>query len=152
MLTGSGEGVLLIALLAVAGTGAGPALVAAGSVLAVAIRWGTTSLSSVAGAQAILGPAAVVGPAPAAAACVTAAMALVLAAPGRLAAPVFGLTAGAFLAGPGGSAGADVATRAASMLLGTVLAVVLDALLPRRSAGVAAVGIAAGAVVLALAG
>ncbi|MGI8758899.1 MAG: hypothetical protein ACR2K0_06290, partial [Acidimicrobiales bacterium] len=50
--------------------------------LAVLERWGTPSLSAVAGAQSVLGPGGAIGPAAAAASAWFAAAALVLASPG----------------------------------------------------------------------
>ncbi len=59
---GRGDAVVLAALVALAaGTGPG-ALAGAGAVVATALRWGTTSLAAVVGAQAVLGPAVTVGP------------------------------------------------------------------------------------------
>jgi hypothetical protein len=150
IVSSSGDVVLLVALLGLAATDAVPALVAGLSLLAIAIRWGTASITALAGAQAVLGPAVLVGPIAAAAGSVSAALALVLVAPGRLAAPVFGAAAGAAVAGPGGSTATDLATRGASMLLGAVMASAVDSFAPRRVLRPMALLMAAAAVVLAV--
>lgn len=104
---------------------------AAGALAATAVRWGTTSLDGIAGAQSVLGPGAVTGPTLAIASVWTAAAALLLAAPGPVAALFgrwggaiavpFGLTAGLVLAGPG--PGGPLALRAGAGLAAAAVAV-----------------------------
>lgn len=130
--TSSGEAVLLCALLGVAAGEVVSAAVAVLAALTLALRWGTTSLDAVAGAQTVLGPAGLVGPPAAAAAGWCAAAALVLARPGAWAAPAFGAVAALVVAGPSPASAADVAVRVAAALAGAALAFVVD----RRGPGV----------------
>jgi hypothetical protein len=123
--TGRGDALLLGGLLAVAAaprTRVIPLFALAG----VALRWGTTSLTAIGGAQTVLGSAASVGPAPAAAACWCAAGALVLAAPRSLAGVAAGVTAAFVVAGP-----ARVPVRLGATLV-ALLAAALAMWLPAR--------------------
>ncbi|HUR18447.1 MAG TPA: hypothetical protein VMZ51_05850 [Acidimicrobiales bacterium] len=146
-LSSSGEIVLLAVLLGVA---AGDTVVGAVAVLATgaaALRWGTTSLDAIAGAQTVLGPAVAVGPLVAVGSAWCAAAALILIkAPGP-GAVVFGLTAGLIAAGPSGGPG-PVAVRIAAAALGAGLAVAAQHRAP-SAARPAAMVLAAGAVILA---
>lgn len=80
-LSSTGSAVLLGGLLVVVVRRPAPAMAVTGALLAVAVRWGSASLSGLAGAQAVLGPAGLVGPRPAAASAWLAGAALVLAVP-----------------------------------------------------------------------
>lgn len=116
---------------------------------AVAVRWGTTSLEGVAGAQGVLGPAALTGPKAAALSQLLAAVAVVLVAPARTwGAAAVGVTGALLAFGPAGGDGIPV------RLASTVVAVGL-ALLARHLPGsrhpVAAV-VALAALALAAAG
>lgn len=148
-LSSSGEVVLLAVLLAVA---AGEVLAGAVAVLAtgaVALRWGSTSLEAIAGAQSVLGPGALVGPLAGAASTWCAAAALVLARPRGWGAAVFGVAAGLVAAGPGAGSVGLAATRGAAALLGAALAVGVQRWAP-PAARPAALGLAAAAVALAV--
>ncbi|HUF33638.1 MAG TPA: hypothetical protein VMN58_10585 [Acidimicrobiales bacterium] len=80
-LSSTGSAVLLGGLLVVVVRRPASAFAVAGAVLAVSVRWGSSSLSGLAGAQAVLGPAGLVGSRPAVASAWLAATALVLAVP-----------------------------------------------------------------------
>lgn len=113
---------------------------------AVVVRWGTTSLEAVAGAQGVLGPAALAGPALAALSQLCAATAIVLLAPGWAWGAVAAGSAAAFVAaGPGGAGGAPV------RLLATVVAVGLALLARHLPSWRHPLGAALAAVALALA-
>lgn len=132
-LSSTGEIVLLAVLL---GAAAAERVVAAVAILAtgaVAVRWGSTSLDAIAGAQAVLGPAAVVGPAAAAASAWLAGASLLLArAPGPAAA-VFGVTAGLAVVGPGPGSKELIAMRIAAALAGATLAIAAERWAPAPS-------------------
>ncbi|MGQ0616196.1 MAG: hypothetical protein ACT4PW_04270 [Acidimicrobiia bacterium] len=124
--------VVLLAMALVVGLRRPSATVAAaGALAATAVRWGTTSLDGIAGAQSVLGPGAVTGPTLAIASAWSAAAALLLAAPGPVAALFarwggaiavpFGLTAGLVLAGPG--TGGPLALRAGAGLVAVAIGV-----------------------------
>ncbi|MEO7836364.1 MAG: hypothetical protein ABIS21_01835 [Acidimicrobiales bacterium] len=145
----SGEVVLLAVLLAAA---AGEVLAATVAILAtgaVALRWGTTSLDAITGAQSVLGPGAGVGPLEAAASTSCAAAALVLAKAPGWGAIVFGLTAGLAVAGPGPGALDHMALRGAAGVLGAACAAGAQRWAPPAVRPVA-LGLAAAAVVLAV--
>jgi hypothetical protein len=145
----SGEVVLLAVLL---GAATGDVLAGAVAMLstgAVALRWGTTSLEAIAGAQSVLGPGAAVGPLAAAGSIWCAAGALVLAKARGWGAALFGLTAGLVVAGPQAAALDQVAMRGAVALLGVALAVCVQRRAPPAARPVALV-LSAGAVVLAV--
>jgi hypothetical protein len=117
--------------------------------LATWLRWGSTWLVAVTGAQAVLGPAAVVGPPSAAASSWLAAAALLLAVPGgsALAALATGATAALLVAGPAGVGGIPV--RVAVTALATLVAFGVGRLRWRRVPAVLALLLAVGAVGLA---
>ena len=152
-LTSTGDAILLAVLVTVAAADAllaGPAVAAAA---AVGVRWGSTALPSLAGAQAVLGPAVAVGPAVAAASSLCAGVALIVAAPAGWAALPWGLFGGLVAAGPAVNSGAGSgawAARGAGALLGGVGAWAAARWLPRRPALVAGWVAGAVAVVLAL--
>ncbi len=147
--TSSGEAVLLAVLLGLAAAELGSAVVAATAVVAFALRWGSTSLDAIAGAQAVLGPGGSVGPAGAVAATWCAAVALVVAAPAGWPAIAFGAAAALGVAGPAPGGPADIAVRMGATAAGVAVALVAGRLLPRRPAQ--AVGIALAGVALLLA-
>ena len=132
-----------------------PAAVTGALALAVAgVRWSTTSLAAVAGAQAVLGPAVSVGSATEAVAVGLAAIGAVLAAPPPTRSPLTGLTAAVLglvaatvAVAPAGSGG--LAPRLAALAVGAVAGVAAGLLPAERARGVAGVG--CGAVGLALA-
>lgn len=145
----SGEVVLLAALL---GAAAGELIAGAVALLATtaaALRWGTTSLDAIAGAQTVLGPAAAVGPVAAAASTWLAAAALVLVKARGLNAVLFGVTAGLIAVGPAGSVD-QVAVRVVAAVIGAGLALAAQRWAP-AAARPAALGLATAAVVLAVA-
>ena len=147
-LSSTGEVVLLAVLL---GAAAGELVVGAVAMMAtaaVALRWGTTSLDAIGGAQTVLGPAVTVGPPLAAASMWFAAAALVLVRARGLTALLFGITAGVIVAGPAGAAG-QLALRGAAAVLGAGLALGAQRFAPPAARSLALV-LAAGAVVLAL--
>lgn len=152
-LLSTGDAVLLVVLVGLAGGEALAGAAATLAVLAAVLRWGTTSLEAIAGAQAVLGPAAAVGPTTAAASAGCAAAALVLASPGGRAAPVLGLVAGLVVAGPAPSGVASWLVRLAAGAAGAVLAVAVGR---HRGSGPVigwlAVALGAAAVGLAVAG
>lgn len=110
----SGDTVLLAGLLAA--TGAGPLGLFAGLAVAAAflLRWGTTSLSAIAGAQAVLGPAIVTGSLLGAVAVALAVVGLLLVPSARLldrpSTFAVAVVAAAFAAGPGLSSPARALT------------------------------------------
>src|SRR5207253_8473229 len=117
-----------VALALAAGSVLG-ALALVGALGGVALRWGSSSLGAVAGAQAVLGPAGWTGSAAAVASAWTAAAAVVLASPGErvpglprwlgpLAAAVpFGLVTAVVAVGPG--PGGAVRLRVVASIVGT---------------------------------
>jgi hypothetical protein len=150
-LTSSGDALAAGVLLGLAAldVAAGAAAVLAG--LAVAGRWGSSSLGALAGGQAVLGPAGWTGPAALAASSWAASAALVLACPpGRFRVVAFGLTAAALVAGPpldGGAAA--VALRVVAAVAGVAAAAFTARAVPRPAARRGAV--VAGIVSVALA-
>lgn len=148
VLSSTGEVVLLAVLL---GAAAGELLAGAVAMLAtvaVALRWGTTSLDAIAGAQTVLGPAALVGPVAAAASTWFAAAALILVKARGFAALLFGLTAGVIVVGPAGALD-RVALRAVAATLGAALALGAQSYAPTAARPVA-LALAGGAVALAV--
>jgi len=146
-LAGRGHLVVLAAALAVvAGRRVATGTIAVVAV-AVAVRWGSTSLEAVGGAQAVLGPAALTGPVAGGLSSLLGALALVLVAPGgNLRAASVGAAAGLLAAGPGGTGG--IAVRVAS----TVVFVVLCLLARHLPGWRLPLALGVGAVALGLAG
>jgi hypothetical protein len=144
-----GPGAVLALLVAV--VLAAPIGVVTAALVAAAtwLRWGSTWLVAVSGAQAVLGPAAVVGPAAASVSSWLAAAALVVAVPGGsvLAALATGTTAGLLVAGPAGVGG--IPLRVAATVVATLLALAVGRLRWRRVPAVLALLLAVGAVGLA---
>ena len=124
--------------------------VAAVALCALAVRWGSTSLDAVAGAQAVLGPGGFVGSAGAmlSAWCGGAAVAVI--APARWPAAAFGAAAALSVAGPGPGSVEDMAVRLAGTAAGVAVALVAGRRLPRRAAMVTSVVLASAALALAL--
>lgn len=116
---------------------------------AVAVRWGTTSLAAVGGAQAVLGPAVLTGPPAAAASSLLAALTLVLVSPAaNLRAVAVGVAAAQLAAGPAGAGG--IAIRAVATACFVILCLLARHLPPWRLR--VAVGAGAAAFLLAAAG
>lgn len=133
------------------GAAAGELLVGAVAMMAtaaVALRWGTTSLDAIGGAQTVLGSAGVVGPPLAAASMWCAAAALILVKARGATALLFGITAGVIVVGPAAGVG-QIALRGVAALSGMGLALGAQRLAP-PVARPAALLLAAGAVGLAL--
>jgi energy-converting hydrogenase Eha subunit A len=130
-LTSAGDLFVLGAALGLAAGELFSVLVAAIVCAATVVHFGTTGLSAVSGAQAVLGPAGFVGPPAAAASAWTGAAALVLA-PTRLAAAIpFGLAAGLLVAGPAYHRPADLGLRAVAAGVAVAVAVGLALLRSR---------------------
>jgi hypothetical protein len=144
-----GDVVVLAALLALAAPELAP-VIAAGLVAAsVTLRFGSSSLTALAGAQAVLGPAGVVGPASATASGWLGALGLVVAAPPGWAAVAFGLGAAAVVAGPAPRTAGDLVVRSAASLLAVGLAVGAARWLPRWAAWLGAAAAAGSAALVA---
>ena len=148
--TSTGDVVLLAVLLGLASGDLVAAVAVVSAGLSFAIRWGSTSLDAIAGAQAVLGPGGTVGPGLAAASAWCAAAALVLAAPRGWRAPAFGLAAGLSVAGPAAADGGQLALRVAAGVLAGALAVAAGRWLPPVAARPAALVLALTAAVLVL--
>jgi hypothetical protein len=122
--------------------------------LVVVGRFGSSSLSALAGAQQVVGPAGVTGPALLAGAAWCAAAAVALASPGELlAATAFGLCAADLVAGPAAVPfhGGPLALRVAASLVAVGIAWFVGGWMPPRLARLAAVAVGAAGVVLVLA-
>lgn len=150
VLATKGDTVLLSALLGVAALSGAAGAVAGIVALSQLLRWGTTSLGAIAGAQAVLGPAAAVGSTPEALSAALSAAALILASPGGVTAVPFGLAAGAFAAGPAVGSMDDAVVRAAAGVAAVGLSVAAGKWLPRRPSALAAGLVAAAAAATAL--
>jgi hypothetical protein len=148
-LTLSSRGDALLLVVVLGALAAQPLRVAGvtGALVGSMLRWGTTSLGAIAGAQAVLGPAGWTGSSIAVASAWTGAAALVLAAPSaprterstsslpvRLAivAP-FGLAAGVLAVGP--APGGPLPLRAIAALIAIALSAVVSAARERHLAG-----------------
>jgi hypothetical protein len=132
LLTSTGDGLLAAVLLGLAALDALAGTVAVAAVLGGLARFGTTSLSGLAGAQAVLGPAVSVAPSVGAVASGLAAVALVLAAPVSWKGWLFGLFAGLVALGPAASSLGDGLVRLVGAVVGVGLVVVGQRLWPRR--------------------
>ena len=116
---------------------------AVGALLGSLLRWGTTSLGAIAGAQAVLGPAGWTGSGAAVASAWAGALALVAATPGRLAprggralaAAPFGATAALVVIGPG--PGGAVGLRVVAAVAASALAWLVAGARERRVASLA---------------
>ena len=151
LVTSSGDTVLLAVLLGVAAADVAVGAVAVIATLALAVRWGSTSLDAIAGAQSVLGPGGVVGPAAAVGSAWCAAVALVITAPKGWPALAFGGTAALAVAGLGPGGPGDVALRVAGAVVGMACALVAASRLPARPARAAGIVLAAAALGLAMA-
>lgn len=149
-LTSSGEAVLLGLLLAVASGQVWTTAVATVAALAMGLRWGSTSLDAIAGAQSVLGPAGLVGSLGAAASAWFGGLALVLVSPGGLAAPAFGLAAAFAVAGPAVHSPVELVVRVAAAAIGVGLAVAAGRWAPPKVAQPVSLGLAVVAAGLAL--
>lgn len=151
-ITSSGEVVLLACLLALVAADVRAGAAATAALLALAVRWGSTSLDAISGAQSVLGPGATVGSLAEVAASWSAAAALALAAPpGWWPAVAFGSTAAIAVAGTAGDP-ADVALRLAAAAAGVAVAVAGSRRLPPGTARSAAGAAGGAALVLAVLG
>ena len=148
-LTATGDTVLLSVLLGLSSMSPLAGGVAAGAAAAVLLRWGTTSLGAVAGAQAVLGPAAVVGSTTEAASALLAAAALVLVSPRGWAAVPFGASAALIAAGPMATGLEEAILRLVTTVIGAVVAMAAGRWLPARVASKVAVAVVVVAVALA---
>lgn len=149
-ITSSGEVVLLAALLGAAAADLAAASAAVVALVALAVRWGSTSLDAIAGAQAVLGPGATVGSAASVAAAWCSSAALVLAAPRGWPALGFGAAAALAVAGPSPADVGDVVLRVGATAAGIALTVAAGHRLPGRPARTAALVLAGLALLLAL--
>lgn len=148
--TSSGDVVLLAVLLGLAAADLTAGVTAALALVAVAVRWGSTSLDAIAGAQAVLGAGGLVGPAAAVAAAWAAGAALVLAPRREWQTVAFGAAAALCVAGPSVAGPGDAAVRAAGVIAGVGAALVLGRRVPEPTRRRAALGAAAAALALAL--
>ena len=150
-LTSSGEVVLLSVLLGVAAADVAAGAAAALALGAVAVRWGSTSLGAMAGAQAVLGPGATTGSLADVTVVWSSAAALVLAGRRGWPAPVFAAAAVVGLAAPtaGGGMG-DLALRLAAVLVAVVVTVAAGHRVPPGGARTAALVLATAALGLAV--
>jgi hypothetical protein len=151
-LSSTGDVLLLGALLGVAA--ADLAIGAAGVLVGLTVlgRFGTTSLSALAGAQHVVGPAGTTGPVLLAAASWCGAIALAVASRGELAiAAVFGLAAADLVAGPAAHGAHALAIRVAASLVAVAVAWFAGGWLPPRLTRVAAVVAGVAGVLLVLA-
>jgi len=152
-LASAGDVLLLGALLGVAAGDleAGAASVLAG--LVVLGRFGTTSLTALAGAQHVVGPAGTTGPVALAAASWCAAAALTLSTrAGFTMAALFGVAAADVVAGPAAQSAQSLAIRLAGSLVAVALAWFVGGWVPPRLARPAAVLAGTLGVLLVLAG
>lgn len=170
-LSSTGDLVLLAVLVGLAGYDLASGGVAVVAVASGVIRWGTTSLASLAGAQAVVGAAGWTGSAAEVASSWLAAGALVVACPGPgphrpgdgpetsfvggiAPAVACGAVAAQLVAGAALSSSPSpgaVAVRVVAPVAGAALALACGRLLPRSAALVAGGAASAGAVVLAIA-
>ena len=153
MLSSSGDAVLVAVLLGLAAVDVAVAGVGVLVALAVLGRWGTTSLSALAGLQAVVGPAGLRGTSLAAASSWVAASALVVVAatvPRRVPAAVLGLTAALVVAGPAITTASDAGIRVGAGAGAALAASLVAGRVPRRLAVPTALTLAAASAVLAV--
>ena len=143
-----GDGLALAVLLVACSADTAAGLTAGLAFAAMVVRFGSSSLSALAGAQAVLGPAGRVGPWWAAASAWAGASGLIVAAPAGWAAIAFGVVAAQMVAGPSPRTVGDVAVRAGATVGGAGLAwIVARWRPPRLRWGGVVVGVAAVALV-----
>jgi hypothetical protein len=145
--------VLVAVLLGLAAVDTAIAGVGALVALSVLGRWGTTSLSALAGLQAVVGPAGLRGSAIATASSWVAAAALLTASATmsrRLPALAAGLTAALVVAGPSVPTASDALVRGGAAIAGAGLAALVAGRVPRRAGIPAALGLGAAAAVLSV--
>ena len=138
-----GDALLLVIVLGLLAADSARAVGVAGALVGSMLRWGTTSLGAIAGAQAVLGPAGWTGSGIAVASAWVGAAALVVATPvsppthvGLLAAAApFGLAAGLVVVGPG--PGGALPLRVIVALALITLAAVVSAVRDRGIGGLA---------------
>ncbi len=122
LLTTSGDAFVVVALLGLASLEVTSTAVAAAAFTAVLLRWGSSGLAAVAGAQGVLGPAIAVAPWTGAASAGAAATALICVAPPGPPALAFGLAAGVVASGPAGTSTTRLAIRLGAGIVGALLA------------------------------
>lgn len=150
MLLSTGDVFVTAALLGLTARDARRFAVCVLAVLAATVRWGSPSLASVAGAQAVLGPAVAVGPVLAAVSAGLAAVAVLLVAPRGWRAVPFGLAAALVAAGPAATGWVEAAVRAPAALAGVLLALLVGRA-PAESQRILVALVVAGAAVVAAA-
>jgi len=145
LLTSSGDLVLVVTLLGLATLDLFSTGLVAGAAIATLLRWGATSLTAIAGAQAVLGPGVAVAPVVGMISIAAAAVAIVVAGkPGVTAIP-FGLLAALVAAFPAATTPARAGVRGGAALLGVLLSLLVTSRVNadrRRRIGAVAVVIA----------
>jgi len=140
---------LVAALLGMAAADATAFAAVALAAVAMMVRWGSGSLSALAGGQAVLGPAGLAGSGAAIGAAWYAAVATVLASPGGWLAFPFGAAAAVIVAGPAAVSAGSAAERAGAAVVGVGLALLVPARVKQSLA--LRVAVAFGALAVALA-
>jgi hypothetical protein len=142
LLTSSGDLFIVAALLGLAALDASAAALTGAAFVATLLRWDSSSLAALAGAQAVLGPAVVVAPIAASVSVAAATFAVLSAAPTGPWAVPFGLAAGVVAAGPAATSPSRFVIRAAAAAVAVGAALLLgqrvDATRRRRLGAVAA--------------
>lgn len=142
LLTSTGDLFVVVTLLALAALDVYAAGITAAAAVAMLLRWGSSSLAAIAGAQAVLGAGIAVGSAAGTISTGAAALAVLCAAPTGIAAVPYGLTAALFVAGPAATTPSHLAVRVAAGLAGAVVALLVarraDVIVRRRVAAAAA--------------
>ena len=151
-LSGTGDAIFLAVLLGLAAADVWTGATATAVAVSLLIRHGTTSLTAVAGAQAVLGPSGLSGPALAAAASWCGGLALLVVAPPAPLGVAFGVAAGVVVAGPAAGTPAGLLVRLGAAVAGGAVAAGISRVrieqFPRRLVGWAA-GVASVALALA---
>lgn len=154
ILSSSGDALLVAVLVGLAAMDVAVAGIGVLAALAVLGRWGTTSLSALAGLQAVVGPAGLRGEAVGASSSWVAALALVVASAAltrRWPAAALGMLAGLLVAGPAAVDPTDAGIRAAGAVVGGAVAVFAAGRASRRTALPVAAALAAVSAALAAA-
>lgn len=131
-LTARGDAFVLALVLGVAAADVWAATVATAGALAIVMRYATTSLTALAGAQTVLGPA-ILGGGLAAPGFAAVASALLLAGTEVTSAAAFGAFAGIVAMGPSGAAPSGLAVRALAAAVGAGAGVAVTVAVARRS-------------------
>lgn len=153
VLSSSGDAFLVAVLLGAATADAVVFTAVGAAAVTLLVRWGTSSLSAVAGAQAVLGPAALTGtPLDVAATWCAGLGVLFVASASTPAGLIAGaLTAGLVVAGPAATSVADALVRAAGAAGALLAGAVLWRLVPARVVRLVGMALSAAAVGLAAA-